>query len=162
MNADWADGIYEIEYMEEGGVWKIRRLTYYPSFVGPYTPGWRNADKSDTVTIAPYHYSPDGAGTPIPAAPVITAADRAPTDAESQKRRVAQLETQLACLQAESKVRSLQSAYGFYMDRRMWDDVADLYADDGTFEPGQRGVYRGAPASVMRWSRSVPRIWLWE
>ncbi len=56
---------------------------------------------------------------------------------------MAELNAQLACLQAESQVRSLQSAYGFYMDRRMWDDIADLYAADGTFEPGQRGVYRG-------------------
>jgi ABC-type nitrate/sulfonate/bicarbonate transport system substrate-binding protein len=141
--ADWADGIYENEYVEEGGVWKIRRLHYYPGFVGPYTPGWRNADKSDKVTIVPFHYSPDGAGTPIPLNPPLTAADKAPGDAAGQKRRVAQLTAQLACLQAESKVRSLQNAYGFYMDRRMWDDIADLYADDGSFEPGQRGVYRG-------------------
>jgi hypothetical protein len=56
---------------------------------------------------------------------------------------VAELNAQLACLQSESQVRSLQSAYGFYMDRRMWDDIADLYAADGSFEPGQRGVYRG-------------------
>ncbi len=143
VNADWADGIYENEYVEEGGVWKIRRLNYYPSFVGPYSPGWRNADRSDTVTVTPFHYTPDGAGTPIPVSPGLTAADRAPRDAAGQRRRVAQLTAQLACLQAESKIRSLHSAYGFYMDRRMWDDLADLYADDGTFEPGQRGVYRG-------------------
>ena len=143
VNADWANGIYENVYAEEDGVWKIRHLHYYPSFVGPYTPGWRNADRSDKVTIAPFHYTPAGAGTPIPLEPVIAPADRAPRDAEGQKRRVAQLSARLACLQAESKIRSLQSAYGFYMDRRMWDDIADLYADDGTFEPGQRGVYRG-------------------
>ncbi len=143
VNADWADGIYENEYAQEGGVWKIRRLHYYPSFVGAYATGWHNADRSDTVTVVPYHYTPDGAGTPIPLRPVTVAADRAPRDAAAQRLRVAQLSAQLACLQAESQVRSLQSAYGFYMDRRMWDDVADLYAADGTFEPGVRGVYRG-------------------
>lgn len=143
VNADWADGIHENEYVEEGGIWKIRRLHYHPSFVGAYVPGWRNADKSDAVTITPFHYTPDRAGTPIPLSPPLTAADRAPQDAAGQRRRIAQLTTQLRCLQAESRVRSLQSAYGFYMDRRMWDDLADLYADDGTFEPGQRGVYRG-------------------
>ncbi len=142
-NADWANGIYENVYAEENGIWKIRHLHYYPSFVGPYAPGWRNADRGDSVTIAPFHYTPAGAGTPIPLDPVISPADRAPADAAGRKRRVAQLAAQLACLQAESKIRSLQSAYGFYMDRRMWDDIADLYADDGTFEPGQRGVYRG-------------------
>jgi len=141
--ANWANGIYENEYLQEDGVWKIRRLHYHPSFVGPYTPGWRNADQSDKVTIVPYHYSPAGAGTPIPLRPVTTARDRAPRGAAAQRQRVAELNAQLACLQAESQVRSLQSAYGFYMDRRMWDDIADLYAADGSFEPGQRGVYRG-------------------
>ncbi|MEO6185249.1 MAG: nuclear transport factor 2 family protein, partial [Steroidobacteraceae bacterium] len=138
INADWADGIYENEYVEEGGIWKIRRLQYFPSFVGPYTPGWRNADQSDKVTIVPFHYSPDRAGTPIPQSPPLTAADRSPRDAAGQRTRIAQLAAQLACLQAESKIRSLQNAYGFYMDRRMWDDIADLFAHDGTFEPGQR------------------------
>ena len=141
--ANWANGIYENEYLQEQGVWKIRRLHYHPSFVGPYSPGWRNADQSDRVTIVPYHYSPDGAGMPIPLDPVVTAADRAPRGEAAQRQRVAELNAQLACLQAESQVRNLQSAYGFYMDRRMWDDIADLYAADGSFEPGQRGVYRG-------------------
>ncbi len=143
MNADWADGIYENEYAQEGGVWKIRRLHYYPSFVGAYATGWHNADRSDTVSVVPYHYTPDGAGTPIPLAPAIAAADHVSPNAAVQRLRVAQLSAQLACLQSESQVRSLQSAYGFYMDRRMWDDIADLYAADGTFEPGVRGVYRG-------------------
>ncbi len=141
--ANWANGIYENEYAQEGGVWKIRRLHYYPSFLGSYATGWHNADRSDTVTITPYHYTPDGAGTPIPLNPVVAAADHAPVSDAARRRRVAELSAQLKCLQAESQVRSLQSAYGFYMDRRMWDDVADLYAADGTFEPGQRGVYRG-------------------
>ncbi len=143
LRADWADGIYENEYVAEDGIWKIRRLHYHPSFAGAYAPGWRNADQSDKVTIVPFHYSPDRAGTPIPQSPPLTAADRSPRDAVGQRGRIAQLTAQLACLQAESTIRSLQNAYGFYMDRRMWDDIADLYAADGTFEPGQRGVYRG-------------------
>lgn len=147
--ANWANGIYENEYVEEGGVWKIRRLHYHPSFVGPYETGWRNADRSDKVTIAAFHYTPDRAGTPIPLQPIIAVADRAPRGEAAQKQRVAALAAQLACLKAESAVRSLQNAYGYYMDRRMWDDIADLYAADGTFEPGQRGVYRGR-ASIRK------------
>lgn len=141
--ADWAGGIYENEYVQEDGVWKIRSLAYHPSFAGPYDPGWRNADRSDTVTIVPFHYTPDRAGTPIPLQPVITAADQAPTDEADMRRRAGELLAQLTCLRAQSEVRSLQNAYGYYVDRRMWDDVADLFASDGTFEPGLRGVYRG-------------------
>jgi len=29
------------------------------------------------------------------------------------------------------------------VDRKLWDDVADLFADGGTYELGQRGVYEG-------------------
>ena len=31
----------------------------------------------------------------------------------------------------EDKVRNLQNAYGYYMDRKMWDDVTDLFTADG-------------------------------
>jgi hypothetical protein len=141
--ADWANGIYENEYVEEGGTWKIRRLSYHPSFLGPYSPGWRNADRSDKVTVVPFHYTPDRAGTPIPLQPVVTAADRAPADDAARLRRAGEVLARLTCLRWQSEVRSLQNAYGYYVDRRMWDDVADLFAEDGTFEPGQRGVYRG-------------------
>jgi ABC-type nitrate/sulfonate/bicarbonate transport system substrate-binding protein len=142
-SADWANGIHENEYVEEGGAWKIRRLHYHPSFAGAFDPGWRNADRSDTVTVVPFHYTPDRAGTPIPLTPVPTPVDQPRGGDTGLARRVAQLSAQLGCLQAESAVRSLQNAYGYYMDRRMWDDIADLFAADGTFEPGQRGVYRG-------------------
>lgn len=148
-HANWANGIYENEYVEEDGVWKIRRLHYYPSFAGAYSPGWRNADRSEQVTVVPFHYTPDRAGTPIPHSPGLTAADRAPRDEAGLRRRVATLQAQLLCLQDQSRVQSLQNAYGYYVDRRMWDDVADLFTADGTFEAGHRGVYRGR-ASIRR------------
>ena len=147
--ADWANGILENEYVEEDGVWKIRRHHYHPSFLGTYAQGWRNADRSDTVTVVPFHYTPDRAGTPIPLQPEITAADRAPPDAAGQRERAAGLLADLRCLRAQSEIRSLQSAYGYYVDRRMWDDVADLFTASGSFEPGLRGVYRGR-ASIRR------------
>ena len=37
----------------------------------------------------------------------------------------------------------MQHAYGYYVDRALWDDVADLFADDGTIEIGLDGVYVG-------------------
>lgn len=147
--ADWAGGIHENEYALEDGVWKIRRLAIHPSFAGPYKPGWRNADRSDTVTVVPFHYTPDRAGTPIPLQPVVTDADRAPADAAGQRRRAGELLARLTCLRLQSEVRSLQNAYGYYVDRRMWDDVADLFAANGSFEAERWGVYRGR-ASIRR------------
>jgi hypothetical protein len=34
-------------------------------------------------------------------------------------------------------------SYGYYLDRKLWEDVADLYADGGTFEFANRGAYLG-------------------
>jgi hypothetical protein len=52
-------------------------------------------------------------------------------------------------LNDEIEVTNLQHAYGYYLDRKMWDDVADLFANDGTMEIGLQGVYAGK-ASIRR------------
>ncbi len=39
-HAGWRDGIYENDYVKEGGVWKIARLHLYINFVAPYEKGW--------------------------------------------------------------------------------------------------------------------------
>jgi hypothetical protein len=46
-------------------------------------------------------------------------------------------------LSDEIEVTNLQHAYGYYVDRKMWDDVAELFATDGTMELGLSGVYAG-------------------
>lgn len=147
--ADWANGIYENEYVEEDGAWKIRRLDYRPGFAGAYATGWRNVDRSDQVTVFTHHYTPDQAGIPIPQSPGLTAGDQAPRDEAGLMRRTAALQAQLLCLQEQARVESLQNTYGYYVDRRMWDDVAELFAPDGTFETGHSGLYRGQ-ASIRR------------
>jgi hypothetical protein len=39
-HAEWRDGIYENDYVREGGVWKIRSVHLYVNFVAPYDKGW--------------------------------------------------------------------------------------------------------------------------
>jgi hypothetical protein len=46
-------------------------------------------------------------------------------------------------LNDETQVQNLQHSYGYYMDRKMWGDVADLFAEDGRLELGQQGIYIG-------------------
>lgn len=57
--------------------------------------------------------------------------------------RLQELRARAERLEDERAIENLMRSYGFYVDRKMWDDAADLFADDGTFEASQRGVYRG-------------------
>jgi hypothetical protein len=140
--ADWAGGILENEYALEDGVWKIARLHYHPAFAGPYSPGWRNADRSDRVTVAPFHYTPARAGLPVPRPFSIDAADAA-GQGRAQLAQLAALRGRLQHLQAETAVLNLQSAWGYYTDRRMWNDVADLFAPDGRLQMAGTGTVTG-------------------
>ncbi len=38
--AEWGTGVYENEYVNDGGVWKIRKLHLYPTMYTPYEAGW--------------------------------------------------------------------------------------------------------------------------
>ncbi|HTT00885.1 MAG TPA: nuclear transport factor 2 family protein [Steroidobacteraceae bacterium] len=65
-------------------------------------------------------------------------------------QRVSALEQQIAGLESEvvrvqdvSDIKRLQRAYGYYLDAAAWDQMADLFADDATFEIGLDGVYVG-------------------
>jgi hypothetical protein len=46
-------------------------------------------------------------------------------------------------LEGARAVKKLQRAFGYYVDRGLWDEAADLFADDGTIEIGIDGVYLG-------------------
>jgi hypothetical protein len=57
--------------------------------------------------------------------------------------RVAALEQRKERIEDVNAIEQLQAAYGYYVDRALWDEVADLFADDGTAEIGLDGVYVG-------------------
>jgi len=46
-------------------------------------------------------------------------------------------------LEGARAVRKLQRAFGYYVDRGLWGEAADLFADDGAIEIGMDGVYVG-------------------
>ena len=138
-DARWESGTFENEYVKDKGVWKISRLHFVPQFAGPYETGWRNV--TNPLPLVPYHFkTEDEAGTPIPA----------PVGAAPKTRAtLASLEQRIDTLNAEDKARNLQNAYGYYIDRKMWDDVTDLFTSDGVLEIGGVGIYDG-PASIRR------------
>jgi hypothetical protein len=158
---EWETGVYENEYRNEGGVWKIRRMHLYPSMITPYEQGWGkvslpasryepalapDAPSSggpstyDRVFVAPYHYahpgraratSPPGAKGAAPVDPV------AGLDA---------IERRLAAAEDRASIENLQTAYGYYLATLLWDDLSALFAENGSIEIAMRGVYVGRPA----------------
>jgi hypothetical protein len=132
-------GIYENEYAREGGVWKISLSRYYPQYAGNHANGWHNIDNGD-LPIIPYHFTLAESGIPLPPATQV---------APRSKLSLAQIEGRIAALNDEDKVRNLQHAYGYYVDRRMWDDVVDLFAQDGVVEIAGVGTFKG-PDGVRR------------
>ncbi len=150
-NADWAGGVEENEYVKERGVWKFARLHYFPIFAGPYAAGWRNVDADQKVV--PYHYTPDEAGTPVP-----DAVGDAGVVVSKQKpaARLLEIGRRVSAMNDEDKVRNLQNAYGYYVDRKMWDDVTDLFTEDGTLEIADLGVYSGVKSIRRALERHGP------
>jgi SnoaL-like protein len=145
VKAEWAAGIFENEYVRERGVWKISRMHYHPMFAGPYTTGWRNVDADQK--IVPYHFTPDETGIPIPDLPASAVL---PVDAKmNPAATLATLEERISVMNDEDQLRNLQHAYGYYMDRKMWDDVTDLFTSDGALSIATVGVYDG-PKSIRR------------
>jgi SnoaL-like domain len=61
----------------------------------------------------------------------------------TMKERQAALEAEVRTARDFQAVQNLQAAYGYYVDKGLWDQAADLFAEDGTLELAGRGVYIG-------------------
>ena len=64
---------------------------------------------------------------------------------QALEARVAALEQRKERIEDVNAIERLQAAYGYYVDRALWDEVANLFAADGTIEIGLDGVYVGKP-----------------
>ncbi|KAK0744500.1 SnoaL-like domain-containing protein [Apiosordaria backusii] len=134
-------GIWENEYavvMEEGGRWRwrVRVMRYYGLYEGDYEKGWRNVGGRDFGTVPEFHYSAEEAGVPIPKA-VGTPGAGGVTEGEIGRR--------IEDLNDEDEVRNLQHAWGYYVDRRLWGEVGELFGshDWGVVKVDNVGVFEG-------------------
>jgi hypothetical protein len=146
-------GIYENEYRRESGVWRISRMRYYMQYEGDYdTFGHKAPAKWDI----PYHYQAMHVGASVPGnlavvAPkncaVVNGAKIDPVDCTAvEAQRRARAAARIARLQDETDVQNVQHALGYYLDRKLYDDVADLFAANGAMRFGTAAAARGAQA----------------
>jgi hypothetical protein len=159
--AEWGTSTFENEYRKEGGVWKISRLHEYPSMVTPYESGWGKAslpfsryepalppDGASTpsssyekVFVPPYHYA-----NPARAPKRMRAVKTERVAAAALLAQLDNAERQIAAAEDRASIENVQTAYGYYLATLLWDDLAGLFADDGSIEIAMRGVYVGRPA----------------
>ena len=65
------------------------------------------------------------------------------TDIAALLERIETLERRALAAEDYRDLVNLQGAYGYYVDKGLWDKAADLFADGGTLEIAGRGVYVG-------------------
>jgi len=100
-----------------------------------------DCDGFPKACIAPFHYAnpgtPEGGRAWAPPGAAPLSKDGQPAlNADDLARRAERLHD-------EQQIENLQRIYGYYLDRAQWDQLADLFADDGTIELAQQGVYAG-------------------
>jgi len=167
---DWGEGIYENEYVQQNGVWKIRTVHFYTKFFAPYEGGWTRAPKDSALRYGkstvkptkptsvkyqpfpahfapPFHYENPVAtsyefGGPESVASIKPDASRVKTVAELEAQ-VRALELRVERLKGVDDVERLNAQYGYYVDKSMQDAISALFTENATLEILGRGVFIG-------------------
>jgi hypothetical protein len=71
------------------------------------------------------------------------------------KAELAELRARVQAAEDYRELVNLQGAYGYYVDKGLWDQAADLFAAEGTLEIAGRGVYLGRER-VRAYLRHLP------
>jgi hypothetical protein len=164
----WGTGIYENEYRMENGVWKISKLQLYSTMRTPYEAGWgvsalpRSTPSASlppdlppsveyenypAAFVPPFHYN--NPGLPVQDVPAAVDATAASMTLPQVSAALAVLDRRIGLLQDADDVERLHTIYGYYLARNQWDHLTGIFAEDGTIEIAQRGIYSGR-ASVRR------------
>lgn len=77
-----------------------------------------------------------------------------PALAQPVDREIAELTRRVERLEGTRAVKKLQRAFGFYVDRGLWGEAADLFTANGTLEIGVDGVYVG-PERIEEYLRRL-------
>jgi hypothetical protein len=177
----WHGGVYENEFVKEGGLWKFKRDHVYTTYFAHYDRGWMSGPRpaarpSDRIPpdlppsevyeafpeiyIPPFHYGHPVTGKPIERARGFSGApagapcaSRAAAEAPASDAQLSGLGRTLERLEDERALENLQRSYGYFVDKALWGEAADLFAEDGTLEIGGRGVFVGRERVLdyLRW-----------
>jgi hypothetical protein len=117
----------------------------YQAYPKSHTPPF---DFANPVTGRPIQYSgsfgPDNRPPSAPPAPAKIAPPAQAVTLAQLEARLAETRAKIERVRGYDQIENLESAYGYYLDKNLWDQLADLFARDGsTMELAQRGSYVG-------------------
>lgn len=119
---------------------------YIPAFHYPHPVTGRPVQTGTVGTGIP----PELVGSPAPNSGERITAARLPEALREVPQRITNLEHTLQRLEDEQAIETLQRTYGYYVDKALRRETADLFAADGTLEIGGRGVFVG-PQRVLEY-----------
>lgn len=69
------------------------------------------------------------------------------------QNKLATLQHEAQLLEDERDIEILQRTYGYYVDKNLWLEIGDLFAEEGTLEIGGRGIFVGRDRAVeyLQW-----------
>lgn len=62
-----------------------------------------------------------------------------------QGKTIQALQKRVQAVEDVQAITSLENAYGYYVDKHLWNDVIDLFSADATVEISDRGIFVGRP-----------------
>ncbi|HMB73061.1 MAG TPA: nuclear transport factor 2 family protein, partial [Gammaproteobacteria bacterium] len=160
--AHWGVGTYENEYVKEGGVWKIRSLRVHHKMYTDYEDGWgvaaiENAgpsaelppDRPPSFEYAAYPNAvpfPPHYENPVTGAAVFdsnTNSYAGNLDEASLEAALGELAGRIERLEDLDALERLNAVYGYYLAHSQWDNLAGIFAPEGSIEIAMRGIYVG-------------------
>jgi hypothetical protein len=171
--AQWEEGIFENEYVRQGGVWRIQSVHYYPRVITDYERGWAKDAKpapvpstefppdrppTEAYGIYPkmyyprFHYTNPVTGLPVQYPPGVTATVdrtspaatmRLPRNAKEFTETLNEVEGQIHSSIAFDAVENLVGAHGYYLDDFREDELQALFST-----APERGSRRSAEAGT--------------
>ncbi|HTR00734.1 MAG TPA: nuclear transport factor 2 family protein, partial [Candidatus Acidoferrum sp.] len=176
QHAEWGEGPFENEYVKDKGVWKFGKVKWQQAILVPYVGGWaKNEDYNKglwaagklmpdmpptddhgwwpEVWLLPFHFT-NPVASPLVAPPAPASTPPSAADLKTLATQVVALQAEATRLEAEHDLENLQGIFGFYYDKNEWQQAADLFTDDATFEWGGSGVYVGK-AHILAYLKSL-------
>ncbi len=80
-----------------------------------------------------------------------------PDQLDDLRQRVAALERKAHLAESHIAICTLQAAYGYYVDKTLYDEAADLFAADATLEIAGRGLFRGQDR-IRQYLNALPKL----